>query len=98
MPHPQHEGSHYTHASDIGARAAMTVAKHRGLPRAGLTTCGGGPVRRAATTLFYENPVLQAQEVKDVADVGLDWTALDNSWSFVALDRVAWAWSSARRH
>ena len=23
---------------------------------------------------------------------------LDSSWSFVALDRMAWAWSSARRH
>jgi hypothetical protein len=47
---------------------------------------------------FRKIPLFRAQGIKDVADVNLDWTALDSSWFFVALDRMAWAWSSARRH
>lgn len=67
-------------------------------PRAELTTCGGSPVWRPAAILFYENPLFRAPGVKDGADVDRDWTALDSSGTFVALGRMAWAWSSARRH
>jgi hypothetical protein len=86
----------HARAGDIGADAAMTVAKHKAIAAA--SAWWRGPVRRAATTLFYENPFVSSLGIKDVADVNLDWTALASSWSFVALDRMAWAWSSARRH
>ena len=82
------------HAGDIGAHAAMTVAKHKAIDHlvAG-EALSGAPQQ----PYFMKIPCFVAGN-KDVADVNLDWTALGSSWSFVALDRMAWAWSSARRH
>ena len=84
----------YAHAGDIGADATMRVAKHKATDQMVAGALSGAPQQ----PYFMKIPLFRAQGIKDVADFNLDWTALDSSWSFVALDRMAWAWSSARRH
>src|ERR1700730_12864915 len=85
----------YAHAGDIGHDATMRVTNHKAIA-ARQMVAAPCPARR-------NNPILgkslsSSPGIKDVAHVDIDWTALASGWSFVALDRVAWAWSSARRH
>lgn len=79
----------------------MTVAKQKAFAADGWTEHVRAVVALSGApqySYFYKKFLLRAQGAKDVADVDPAWTTLDSSRSFVALDRMAWAWSSARRH